>query len=166
MRKEFYKTLINLIVIVSLLLALCVCVDYAANATNDTIISNDTDIVIPENVIFINGSYVDLDNSSGIAKTDGKIYTDKNVKVKKQEKIPTITITAKPSVRSSYAYKWYTTTWVDYCPYCHRYNVLYNAHKWPARFEQELTCKRCSADFCGVTGKEKYSWSHVYLTKA
>ena len=140
-RKEFYKTLINLIVIVSLLLALCVYVDYAANATNDTIISNDTDIVIPENVIFI-------------------------VKVKKQEKIPTITITAKPSVRSSYAYKWYTTTWVDYCPYCHRYNVLYNAHKWPARFEQELTCKMCSADFCGVTGKEKYSWSRKYLTKA
>ena len=154
-----------MIIIVSLLLALCVAVDYATNNT-DIITSNDTGIMIPENVTFINGSYVDLSNDSGIAKTDGKIYTDKNVKVKKQEKIPTITITAKPSVISSYAYKWYTTTWVDYCPYCHRYNVLYNAHKWPARFEQELTCKRCSADFCGVTGKEKMGYSKKYLTKA
>ena len=169
MRKEFYKTLINLIVIVSLLLALCVCVDYAANATNDTIISN-TDIVIPENVIFINGSYVDLDNSSGIAKTDGKIYTDKNVKVKKQEKIPTITITSRPSCGCRHKYAWHTRTFKNYCPHCHKQGTLANVHKWPARHEQELTCSvakgGCGADYCGVCGKEKYSYSKYYLTKA
>ena len=146
-----------MIILVSLLLALCVAVDYATN-DNDIITTNETSMLIPENVTFVNGSYIDFSNESGIAKSDGKIYAVK-------KKVPTVTITAKPSVRSKYAYKWYTTTWVDYCPYCHRYNVLYNAHKWPARFEQELTCKRCGADFCGVTGKEKYSWSHKYLTR-
>ncbi len=79
---------------------------------------------------------------------------------------PTITITARPSVRSGYAYRWYTTTWINYCPHCHRYGVLYNAHKYQARHEQELTCAKCGADYCGVVGKEKYSWSHYYLRRA
>ena len=35
-----------------------------------------------------------------------------------------------------------------------------------ARFEQELTCEKCGADYCGVVGKEKYSWSNYYLIRA
>ena len=38
---------------------------------------------------------------------------------------PTITIKAKPSVgHSGYAYKWFITTFVNYCPLCHHYNTL------------------------------------------
>ena len=152
----FYKTLVNMIVIVSLLLALCVCVDYAANETtvsnmdqvNDSVKLNDTNV--------INGTYyVGVDNGT-------KVTALKKVVIVKP-KIPLVTITAKPSVRSKYAYKWYTRTWVNYCPNCKHYNVLLINPKGVP--ERELTCKRCSSDFCGVTGKEKYSWSHVYLRK-
>ena len=117
------------------------------------------------NITMVNGTYYVGNKDDGWAKTDGKIYTTETEKTNKTT-TPTITITAKPSVRSNYAYRWYTTTWVDYCPHCHKYNVLYNAHKWQARYEQELTCKICGADYCGVVGKEKYSWSRYYLTKA
>ena len=158
-----------MIIIVSLLLALCVAVDYATNNT-DIITSNDTGIMIPDNVTFINGSYVDLSNDSGIAKTDGKIYTDKkNVKVKKQKKAPTVTITSKPSCGCNYGYYWHTMTFKSYCPHCHKTGTLRNVHKWPARFEQELTCDPklggCGADYCGCCGKEKYHWSRYYLTR-
>lgn len=164
--KGFKRTLINMIVVVSLLLALCVCVDYAANATNDTIISNDTDNVIPENVIFINGSYVDLDNSSGIAKTDGKIYTDKKVKVKKNvKKVRTVSMYAKPSCGCHYKYTWHKYSFMDHCPNCGRDNCLVNRHKYGARYEQEWTCKYCDSDYCAVCGKEKFSWSHSYLKR-
>ena len=161
--KEFYKTLLNLIVIVSLLLALCVAVDYATN-DNEIITSNETATAIPENTTIINGSYV-LDKDVGIAKTDGKLYTDKSVKTKKT-KAPRITITSKPSCGCNYGYWWHTNTFVNYCPYCHKYGTLYNAHKYPARYEQELTCRRCGSDWCGCCGKEKYSWSRVYLRRA
>ena len=50
-------------------------------------------------------------------------------------------------------------------PHCHRYGVLYDAHKWQARYEHEWTCKKCGADYDAVTGKEKYSWSHYYLRR-
>ena len=162
MVEGFYEKLLNGILIVSVLLMVCVCVDYA-----DTITAEDTDLELNDSIVVVNESYVD---GNGFATSDKKIYTEKQKKrLKKKSKkksLPTVTITARPSVRSGYSYKWYTTTWVDYCPHCHRYDVLYNAHKPQARFEQELTCKRCGADYCGVVGKEKYSWSHYYLTKA
>ena len=81
---------------------------------------------------------------------------------------PEITITAKPSCGCGrhYSYKWRTRTFISYCPHCRRYGVLYNAHKYQARHEQELTCKRCGADYCGNCGKEKYSWSRYYLRRA
>ena len=134
--------------------------DYA-----DDTISNLNESSMPKNIprgtIIMNNSSMVYVNSSAsviVGKSSDKRYTVK-------QKYPTITITARPSVRSKYAYRWYTTTWVDYCPHCHRYNVLYNAHKYQARHEQELTCRRCGADYCGVVGKEKYSWSHYYLRK-
>ena len=157
----FKNKLLICICIVLVLLAVCVCVDYADenitinNTANSMIKVNDTDKVLLGN-----------DNLIEPNPNRDKVHTVKKTVKKYKSKTPLVTITAKPSVRSSYAYKWYTTTWVDYCPHCHRYNVLYNAHKYPARFEQELTCKVCSADYCGVTGKEKYSWSRVYLRRS
>ena len=156
------KKLLISIGIVLILLGVCMTID-SADTTIDNTNTTSLDNLSDKNIILVNESYVDLNNNSGWAETDGKIYTEKNGQGKPK---PTITITARPSVRSKYAYKWYTTTWIDYCPHCHRYGVLYNAHKWQARHEQELTCSHCGADYCGVIGKEKYSWSHYYLTKA
>lgn len=116
---------------------------------------------IPKGAIIINNSSIVAVNKSAsiiVVKHNDMIHTIK-------PKYPTITITARPSVRSGYAYRWYTTTWIDYCPHCKKYGVLYNAHKYQARHEQELTCRKCGADYCGVVGKEKYSWSRVYLRK-
>ena len=146
-----------MIVIVSLLLALCVCVDYAANETtisnmdqvNDSVKLNDTNV--------INGTYyVGVDNGT-------KVTALKKVVVEKP-KVPIISMWAKPSVRSNYAYRWYKKTFIDFCPHCKHYNVLLKNPKGVP--EREYTCRRCGADYCAVTGKEKYSWSHYYLKKA
>lgn len=158
---RIYKTLINMIVIVSLLLALCVCVDYAANETtvsnmdqvNDSVKLNDNNV--------INGtSYV------GVEKKD-KVTPISKIVVEKP-KLPLVTITAKPSCGCGrhYSYRWRTKTFIDYCPHCHRYGVLRNVHKWQAKYEQELTCTHCGADYCGNCGHEKYSWSKYYLRRA
>ena len=149
-----------MIVIVSLLLALCVCVDYAANETTITNMdSNDSVKLNDSNVI--NGTYyIGVDNGT-------KVTTLNKVVVKKS-KVPTVTITCKPSCgcgRHS-SYTWRTRTFIDYCPHCHRYGVLRNVHKYPARYEQELTCTHCGGDYCGNCGHEKYSWSKYYLRKA
>lgn len=99
------------------------------------------------------------DDTNGIAKLQ-------NIVIEKP-KYPIVTITAKPSCRcgKQYSYKWRTRTFVNYCPHCHRYGVLYNAHKRQAKYEQELTCRHCGADYCGNCGYEKYSWSKYYLRK-
>lgn len=143
------KKLIAGIVIVSILLFCCIAVDSA----DETITIDNSDV---QQNITINDSYV-LNKTAGKAVTDGKIYVDKTVQ-------PTIGMWAKPSVRSRYAYKWYYRTWVNYCPNCKHYNCLLKNPKHVP--EKEYTCKICDSDFCGVTGKEKYSWSHVYLRPA
>ena len=150
------EKLIAGIAIVTILLICCIAVDSA----DDTITANNSDSLqkIPKGTIVINDSYI-LEKNSGMAVSDGKVYVDKSVKVK-----PTITMWAKPSVRSKYAYRWYKKSFVDYCPNCHHYNVLLKNPKGVP--EREYTCKRCDSDFCGVTGKEKYSWSRKYLTPA
>ena len=153
------KYLLLRIFIVIALLICCIAVDSADEINN----LNETGLPqnIPKDTIILN-------NSNNIAANDSlgiiKIKSSDLVHIKK--KYPTITITARPSVKSGYAYRWYTTTWIDYCPHCHHYGVLRNVHKWQARYEQELTCTRCGADYCGVVGKEKYSWSKVYLRRA
>lgn len=151
----FKNKLIIGIFIVLLLLSVCVCVDYADtdinNTMNYTIKANSTDEVL-------------LANTSIIEPNPAKDKVYRVKKTVKDYKLPLVTITAKPSVRSGYAYKWYTMTWVDYCPNCHHYNcLLINPKGVP---ERELTCSFCSSDFCGVTGKEKYSWSRVYLRRS
>ena len=170
--KGFYKDLLFGIVIVLLLLGVCVSVDYADDSPINNIKNSPLEIHNKSVKVVNKSSFVDVNDKGSyfVANGSDKIHTIRTKKVKKNKKkpkktLPTVTITAKPSVRSGYAYKWYTTTWIDYCPHCNRYGVLYNAHKYQARFEQELTCRRCGADYCGVVGKEKYSWSNYYLRK-
>ena len=105
------EKLIAGIAIVTVLLICCIAVDSA----DETIVVDNNDSLqqIPEGVTVINDSYV-LKKNSGMAVSDGKVYEEK----------PTITMWAKPSVRSKYAYRWYKKSFVDYCPNCHHYNVL------------------------------------------
>ena len=154
----FYEKLINVIIIVSLLLALFVCVDYA-----DTITYANDSVTIPDNVTVVD-SNVDPNDNVIIMKHSDKLHTDKSVKKNVKKKYPTISMWAKPSVRSGYSYTWHKFTFVDYCPNCrHYYALLKNPKMVP---EREYTCRYCDSDFCAVTGKEKFSWSHVYLRKA
>ena len=156
MSADNIKNLICSILVVLLLLGVCMTVDYA----DDTIRckSNQTQVEIT-NCTNINGTY----HSDAIIKQDKAV-----VKVKGYDKVhyvhPIIGMWAKPSVRSGYAYKWYYKEFIDYCPHCHHYKVLLKNPKGVP--EREYTCRRCGADYCAVTGKEKYSWSHYYLRRA
>ena len=154
MTTDNIKALILGIIFVLLLLSVCVTVDYA----DDTITSEPIEPNVT-NCTLINGVHYDnvIVNNS---KNHIKSY---NVVVVKPT-YPTISMWAKPSVRSGYAYRWYKKTFIDYCPHCHRYNVLLKNPKGVP--EREYTCRHCGADYCAVTGKEKYSWSHYYLRRA
>lgn len=139
------------IVTVLVLLGICVNLDYAMNESDTVTISN----VCNETVEVNNSSYVDFYNKSTITvNPNDQLHTD----------VPLITATGKPSCGCRYSYRyWYTRTYVDYCPNCHRYNTLLINPK--CVYEKELTCKACSSDYCIVCGKEKYSWSRVYLRR-
>ena len=132
MVKGFYEKLLNLIIIVSLLLAVCVVADYAAN--NITCNSTDSIKVNDTNQVFLlNESEANL-----TVKSTDKIHT-----VKSEPELPTISMWAKPSVRSGYSYTWYKFTWVDYCPNCgHYYALLKNPKMVP---EREYTCAICDS---------------------
>ena len=151
------KKLLNLIILVILLLSLCVAVDYATNITVDNL--NESEQAILTDTIKVNDTHYVIDQNN----TDGMVKVRKVVVEK--PKVPTITITSKPSCGCRYSYTWHTKTYVNYCPNCHRYGVLGNKHKRNARYEQEITCFHCDSDFCGCCGKEKYSWSRTYLRK-
>ena len=152
------KDLICGILVVLFLLSVCMTIDYA----DDTIINdNGTSLnkTLTKEAIPVNGTAVVALNNTArviVVKSNDKIHYEH----------PIITITARPSCGCRYGYYWHKRTFISYCPHCHRYGTLYNAHKYPARHEQELTCRHCGADYCGVCGKEKYSWSHYYLRKA
>ena len=165
--KEFYtKKLLIGILIVLLLLSICVTVDYADNTTIDNF-NDSVKQINTTNVTVLNGtSYVELNDNKSyfVAKNSDKVYIVKE-KSKEKTKIPIVTITSKPSCGCNYGYYYHTRSYIDYCPHCHHYNVLRNVHKWQARYEQELTCTNCGADYCGCCGKEKYSYSRVYLRK-
>ena len=149
------KALLLSIIFVLLLLSVCAGVDYA-----DPIITTENNSQMnTSNCTLIDGVHYDnkiINNKTvGVAKLH-KVVTEK-------PKLPIISMWAKPSVRSGYAYRWYYKTFVDYCPHCHHYGVLLKNPKGVP--EKEYTCRRCGADYCAVTGKEKYSWSHYYLRK-
>lgn len=151
------KNLLFGIIIVLLLLSICITVDYAANDTI-TVTSNQTvDMNInSSDIIVLNDSYY-AGETDGVAKLQ-KVVTEK-------PKLPLITIISKPSCGCRNGYYWHKRTFVNYCPYCHRYGVLTNLHKWPARHEQEISCSRCRSDWCGVCGKEKMGYSKKYLRR-
>lgn len=151
------KTILKIIIFV---LLLSICFYIIGEAYADETIVNITNNEEKPNITVYNGndSFVCMEKKNNsyiqIQKSD-KLYTD----------TPTITITSKPSCGCRYSYKyWYTRTYVNYCPNCHRYNSLLKNPKGVR--EKELTCKYCSSDYCGTCGKEKYSWSRVYLRKA
>ncbi len=110
--KDNIKALLLLILGVLLLLSICVSADYA-----DTIITTENNSQMnTSNCTLISGVHYDnkiIDNSKKHIKSY-KVIVEK----------PTISMWAKPSVRSGYAYRWYKKTFIDYCPHCHRYNVL------------------------------------------
>ena len=138
-----------------MLLCVCVSVDYAAN---DTITANVSEMNVT-NCTVIDGVHYD---NRIISKDKGVAKLHKVVTVK--PKLPLISMWAKPSVRCGYPYKWYYRTFVDYCPNCRHYNALLKNPKSVP--ENEYTCRFCDSDFDGVVGKEKYSWSKVYLRRA
>ena len=150
------KKLLLGIAIVSLLLLMCMTFDYADEISNLNESSLPKDL--PKDCIIVdNGSIVANDSLSVIKVKSSDLV----------QSYPVITMTGKPSCSCSkrYSYKWYTRSYINYCPYCHRYGTLYNAHKFQARFEKEISCKRCSSDWCIVCGKEKMGWSKRYLRK-
>ena len=162
------KSLICCIVAVLLLLSVCMTIDYADNTPVNNINSSKMEIT-NKSIIVANDTgniHANGIGDIGIVEKDKRIYTVKEKKVKKVKKqtLPTISMWAKPSVRCGYPYKWYYRTFIDYCPNCHHYNCLLKNPKGVP--ENEYTCRYCDSDFDGVVGKEKYSWSHVYLTRA
>ena len=166
MVKGFYKDLICCIMVVLLLLGVCVSIDYAADDTINNINSSRVN-VNGSRVKVMNDTSVLAENGTGVsftAKSSDKIHTIREKSKGKVKKLPTISMWAKPSVRCGYAYKWYYRTFIDYCPNCHHYNCLLKNPKGVP--ENEYTCKYCDSDFDGVVGKEKYSWSNVYLRSA
>ena len=147
-----FKALILGIIGALLLLSVCVSVDYAdEDITANQTIENNTNCTLVNDTHYSH----EIIHENGVARIH-KIVVEK-------PKYPLISMWAKPSVRSSYAYRWYKKTFINYCPHCHHYNVLLKNPKGVP--EREYTCRRCGADYCAVTGKEKYSWSHYYLRK-
>lgn len=146
--KDNIKNLLFWILILVVLLTICVAVDSAEEIN----VSN----VDCKNVS-VNDTYVNLQSN-----------TTSNITVTARDTVhqayPVIGMWAKPSCGCRHSYTWHYQTFINYCPNCHHYNVLVKNPK--GTFEREWTCKRCSSDFCGVCGKEKYSWSRVYLRKA
>jgi len=71
-----------------------------------------------------------------------------------------ITITCYPQKKSA-PYRLHTKSWKNYCPACRRSGTLDGVgqgtlpngrKKWGT--EGGVNCRRCDADFCGVTGKD------------
>ena len=148
------KALILSIIFVLLLLSVCVSVDYAANDT----ITVEQEQMNTSNCTLIGGVHYD---NRIVNRSKGHIQSY-NVVVTKP-KYSTIGMWAKPSCGCNYRYTWHYRTFINYCPNCHHYGTLRKNPKGVP--EREYTCHRCSSDFCGCCGKEKYSYSRVYLRR-
>ena len=163
MIKDNIKGLLLGIFIVVALLVCCMAIDSADE--NITVTANHTNLSV-SNCTEIDGVHYDdkiVDkNVSGIAKVHKIVHI--------KPKLPTVTMTGKPScsrcARNHIPYKWFTRSYVNYCPNCHHWNCLGNKHKSGSVHEQEISCFRCDSDFCVYDGHEKYSWSNVYLRRA
>ncbi len=93
----------------------------------------------------------------------GKTVVDSNVIYHSNYKdIITVKMLPSCSRHTPNDYYYSTHSWIDECPYCGGH-LLINPKGVP---EGELTCVDCGSDWCGVDGFEKYSWSHMHLTRA
>ena len=144
-----------MILFVLLLLGVCIHIDYAANESDMIIAENNQTQQNITNCTLVNGTHYSLEKNVGVAKLQ-------NVVIEKP-KIPIIGMYAKPSCGCRYRYTWHYREFINYCPNCGHYGTLRKTPKGVP--EKEYTCSRCSSDFCGVCGKEKYSFSNVYLKK-
>ena len=94
-----------------------------------------------------------------------KTYTDNNGNTYTEDQ--TYTATGLQSCsrhkNSTYGTK-YTNTFRDYCPHCGKTGVLTNKHKYSARYEGQVTCGNCDADYCIACGYEKVNGSKYHLT--
>lgn len=160
MKADNIKNLLLGILIVLFLLSICVTVDYADDTItvteNQTVDKN----INSSGIIVLNDTYY-AGEKEGVAKIQS-VVTEKH-------KLPMITMTGKPScsrcARNHIPYKWFTRSYVNYCPNCNHYKTLGNKHKWGSRYENEITCFRCDSDFCIYDGHEKYSCSKKYLRR-
>ena len=144
------KALLLSIIFVLLLLSVCAGVDYADEITvNQTM--NDTNCTLVNDTHYSH----EIIHENGVARIH-KVVVEK-------PKYPLISMWAKPSCGCRYKYTWHYRTFINYCPNCHHYGTLRKNPKGVP--EREYTCARCSSDFCGCCGKEKYSWSRVYLRR-
>ena len=158
--------LIIAIIIALLLLICCISIDYSINPKSNITYNNTT--IKNHDMVKINETYY-----VGMNKT-GKAVKNETVKV--ESDLPIVSITAKPSCGCNYRnpgkykYKWYKTSFINHCPKCGKWGTLRNVYKPTAKYEYELTCDMrlggCDADYCGVCGKDKFSWSHYYITLA
>ena len=73
----------------------------------------------------------------------------------------TVTVWCYPS-KGGYDYKLTKKTWKNKCPFCGG-TLKFNPKKTP---EGELTCSKCDADFCGVSGQDKATKVRKKLTPA
>ena len=157
--KGLENKIVKGIILVLLLLSVCVSIDYAEEDTITNV--NDTSglsVLSDKNVTFVNGSYYVLPEDSGIAKSDGKVYSDKLVKEKVSDakKKPTITVYGYPTCYTCWKtqrYRCVKRTYINYCPNCRRYGTLRNNPKGVR--DGEITCRRCDCDFCDFCGRDK-----------
>lgn len=77
----------------------------------------------------------------------------------------TITIKSLPSAGGTgLPYVWTSNTWINECVLCGATGTLQINPK--GTYEKELTCKRCDADYCGSSGRDKSYNCRATLTKA
>ena len=127
-------------------------------------------------VVFVASVYASVSTDSNIIDDNNNDNNDNdnntvNNSGGSEENI--LTVTMLPSVDSDYEYKSYTQSWVNYCPFCHKYDTLSDTPKDSSRSssvpEGEITCDMskggCDADYCGVTGKDKLG-RNVFLIAA
>lgn len=138
------------ILFVSLLLLVCVGIDYADNITVSNM-DNVSDDVNLTNTTLIGDTHYVLDDNQGIAQVQngGKILVEK-------PKYALITVVGYPTCYTcwkSMKYMKMKRTYINYCPNCRRYGVLRDNPKKVA--DGEITCSRCDCDFCVCCGRDK-----------
>lgn len=78
----------------------------------------------------------------------------------------TVTVYCYPS-KSGYPYKLTKKTWKNECPFCKSKGIKSKLKFNPKNTEEgELTCEKCDADFCGVSGLDKAVKVRKKLTPA